>query len=99
MNPKNRFVRIVLMVRRASSNPVTTARRSPRIRVMSDASTATSVPVPMATPPSAPQAPPPPVCLEPLDPVHLVCRRHLGDHALDAHVLRHQLGGRLGVPG
>src|SRR5213592_2421272 len=52
-NAQIRFQRIVRIVRRASSIAVYTASRSPRISVTSDASMATSVPVPMAIPTSA----------------------------------------------
>ena len=44
---------MVRIVRRDSWIAVTTARRSPRMRVTSDASMAMSVPVPMAIPTSA----------------------------------------------
>src|SRR5574341_1320680 len=53
MKAQNRFCLIVQRVRLLSSMAVTTPRRSPRISVMSDASMATSVPVPMAMPTSA----------------------------------------------
>ena len=44
---------MIRMVRRDSSMAVTTPRRSPRIKVTSAASMATSVPEPMAMPTSA----------------------------------------------
>ncbi len=44
---------MVRIVRRLSSTASTTPRRSPRIRVMSEASMAISVPVPRAMPTSA----------------------------------------------
>ena len=53
MNAQKRLTRIVRRVRRESWIAVTTARRSPRISVTSDASIATSVPVPIAIPTSA----------------------------------------------
>jgi len=53
MKAKTRFCRMLRIVARDRSTAVTSPERAPEIRVMSEDSMATSVPVPIAEPTSA----------------------------------------------